>query len=105
MVAIIHRQSSKNSLPSSKYFGQMKEEDNLRGIRIARMIEFKRINDVKRKYQKYCMTINQVTEELTKIQLVISTFGIALHLATDAKLFLKMATLYQGGKAPCLLLL
>ena len=79
-----HHQASANSF-LAKYFGQMKEEDNLRGIRIARMIEFKRINDVKRKYQKYCMTINQVTEELTKIQLVISTFGIALHLAEKLK--------------------
>ena len=79
-----HHQASANSF-LAKYFGRMKEESNLIGIRIVRMIEFKRINDVKREYRKYCKTINEVAEELVEIQLVISTFGIALHLAEKLK--------------------
>ena len=79
-----HHQASANYF-LAKYFGQMKEEKNLKGIKIARMIEFKRINDVKSEYRKYCKTINEVAEELDDIQLVISTFGITLHLAEKLK--------------------
>ena len=79
-----HHQASANSF-LAKYFGQMIEEKTLKGIKIARMIEFKRINDVKREYQKYCKTITEVAEELDEIHLVISTFGITLHLAEKLK--------------------
>ena len=79
-----HHQASANYF-LAMYFGLMKNENHLKRIKIARMIEFSRMNDVKKEYRKYCMTINQVSDDLTKIQLVISTFGISLHLAEKLK--------------------
>ena len=79
-----HHQVSANSF-LIKYFGPMKEEKGWK-VSIARMIERKRMDEIEEPYRtKYCRTISNVVRNLNKIQLVISTFGIALHLAEQLK--------------------
>ena len=79
-----HHQASANSF-LTKYFGPMKEEKEWK-VSIARMIERKRMSEIEEPYRtKYCGTISYVARNLHRIQLVISTFGIALHLAEQLK--------------------
>ena len=79
-----HHQASANSF-LTKYFGPMKEENEWK-VRIVRMIEVKRMNDIDEPYRtKYCRNLFNVARNLHKFQLVISTFGITLHLAEQLK--------------------
>ena len=78
-----HHQASANSF-LTQYFGPLKEKNMLQ-VNIARMIDTDRITDVKEEYHQYCKSIDDVAEAFEEIQLVISTFGITIHLTKQLK--------------------
>ena len=73
-----HRKSA--NLFLTEYFGPMKEHQGWK-VRIARMMQIKEIDEIEACYRPYCKTVSQVAGHLSKIELVISTFGLTLHLA------------------------
>ena len=73
-----HHQASANAF-LTKYFGPMKELGWR--VSIARMIMLGRVREIDERYQQYCKTSLYVAKNLSRIQLVVTTFANCLHLA------------------------
>ena len=73
-----HHQASANVF-LTKYFGPMKELGWR--VSIARMIMFGRVREIDERYRQYCKTSLYVAKNLSRIQLVVTTFANCLHLA------------------------
>ena len=77
-----HHQASANAF-LTKYFGPMKEQGWK--VSIVRMIMYAKIKeglkDIDERYRQYCRSSSFVSNNLHRIQLVVTTFANCLHLA------------------------